>query len=556
MAADETRVSTFISHFALEPALLQGRTHEDARLYWLVVVATDPARRTDTERLLVSLGLPSAEANAPETFEPLTEARAVSVCRALRYGSIQERIGAAYVLRKHVLHGLPLSTGVLAPATLDALCVQALSRVFVRPRDGAAPANTLGNAQLQGILMGSRQLPRSASSDDAVRVALGWLQMLCLDTVAHVIVRLSRGEDGAAAAAALRRIFQLKLHTDTLKVSRHDHSQGLPDKAQHRRTVALLVLQRIVFASKVVRPKELGKLQDDCRAVALEALLDPDSSHLLRAAAACLLSLVADHLSDKVEAVTAGAMPHLVAIYTQPDVYVKDVCLQALVAAASISSGARNAAMIAPHTTYLFSRLQLYAAQPSLLDEAGEGDDNDLLLRVLIGLNQIALYIDFRPLFEFSANADALETLTQALNERPHKNASIQAAAMLLAILSRPPTPLETPNAEEKPEFGRGGKPVAAPEVAGSRCNGCAARGERFKICSACRTVYYCSQDCLKAHWKLHKPVCRAAQAAQQHVRLVTNIDLAASQAELNEIAAKLYAQADATEQAEAGAPE
>jgi hypothetical protein len=83
------------------------------------------------------------------------------------------------------------------------------------------------------------------------------------------------------------------------------------------------------------------------------------------------------------------------------------------------------------------------------------------------------------------------------------------------------------------------------PEAAASRCSGCAARGAHFKLCSACRTVAYCNQDCQRAHWKEHKPACRAAVAAQQHARLVTNVEM--SEESLERVAVKLHKHADAT---------
>ena len=39
---------------------------------------------------------------------------------------------------------------------------------------------------------------------------------------------------------------------------------------------------------------------------------------------------------------------------------------------------------------------------------------------------------------------------------------------------------------------------------------------QQYKFCSACRSVWYCSEEHGALHWKEHKPVCRAATAAQQ----------------------------------------
>ena len=534
--------SIFLNAFALVPTLV-AQAHDDATLPWLVAVTSDPAQRTESERLLVSLGLPSPEALAPrpETCEPLTEARAAVLCHALSFGSLYERLNAIYVLRTHIVYGSPHSDeGALAPATLDALCLAALTRIFVSPPADALPSHQLSDEQLHEVVTDHlRLLPRSASIYDATRAMLGCLQMIALDAIAHLLSKLTLGEDSDAAAAALRRIFQLKLHTDTLSVARYGPEQGFAQRPQHQRTVALLTLQQIVYSSQAVQPrlKELGKLQDDCRAVALEALADPRSGHHVRAAATFLLAYVVGRLQDKEEAVAAGAMQHLVDMYSAADLYTRSASAEALIAAGRISSGARDAAMIAPHTTHLFSELQRFATQPWLpfLQDRGEDwEEANSLSRVLVALAQIAPYIEFRPLFESAENAEALEAVMEGLRESPVEQLASDIAK-LLVLLEQAPTPLGSHPRDDL--CVPGSDPEAVPE--GNRCNGCAARGERFKICSACRTVYYCSQECLRAHWEQHKPACRAAVAVLQHVRLVTKTD--PSERELQEVAAKLH---------------
>jgi hypothetical protein len=47
-----------------------------------------------------------------------------------------------------------------------------------------------------------------------------------------------------------------------------------------------------------------------------------------------------------------------------------------------------------------------------------------------------------------------------------------------------------------------------------SKCKMCACCGlpksksSEMRMCSACRAMYYCSVECQKKHWSLHKPFC------------------------------------------------
>ena len=37
-----------------------------------------------------------------------------------------------------------------------------------------------------------------------------------------------------------------------------------------------------------------------------------------------------------------------------------------------------------------------------------------------------------------------------------------------------------------------------------ARCHGCAK-----EVCIKCHKTYYCSQECIVSHWKVHKPECK-----------------------------------------------
>ena len=47
-------------------------------------------------------------------------------------------------------------------------------------------------------------------------------------------------------------------------------------------------------------------------------------------------------------------------------------------------------------------------------------------------------------------------------------------------------------------------------------CDKMEASVQQYKFCSACRSVWYCSEEHWALHWAEHKPVCRATAAAQQ----------------------------------------
>jgi hypothetical protein len=41
------------------------------------------------------------------------------------------------------------------------------------------------------------------------------------------------------------------------------------------------------------------------------------------------------------------------------------------------------------------------------------------------------------------------------------------------------------------------------------------------RVCSGCRSVFYCSPECQRADWKGHKPACKVATAEREASQLV-----------------------------------
>lgn len=45
--------------------------------------------------------------------------------------------------------------------------------------------------------------------------------------------------------------------------------------------------------------------------------------------------------------------------------------------------------------------------------------------------------------------------------------------------------------------------------MASKRCSKCQFGHNEVSACSKCKTAWYCSKECQKAHWEIHKPLCR-----------------------------------------------
>lgn len=175
----------------------------------------------------------------------------------------------------------------------------------------------------------------------------------------------------------------------------------------------------------------------------------------------------------------------------------------------------------------------------------------------MFALGQIASFADFRPLFEQSANVAAAKAVMQALRARPHTQHLLRLLnEHVLPRLAKPGGRLTTSVSQLNVVVSTAGgaskmKYVAGrqePSAAAGHCGGCAARGEHFKFCAACRAVSYCSAECQKAHWKEHKAACRAAVAAREHAKLVTGNT---AEGQLEQLAKKLHKHAAATKRDE-----
>ncbi|KAJ6617068.1 ectomycorrhiza-upregulated zf-MYND domain-containing protein [Mycena sp. CBHHK59/15] len=62
-------------------------------------------------------------------------------------------------------------------------------------------------------------------------------------------------------------------------------------------------------------------------------------------------------------------------------------------------------------------------------------------------------------------------------------------------------------------------------------CAKCYSLSEKLKTCSKCKTIWYCSEECQKVHWKVHKPMCRPYSPNEVWgIKLGTNKEVVASQ--------------------------
>ena len=555
----------------VKPTLvLCDRESNDAHIPFVTCVLESEAERTDSSRFLISLGLPCGTPKLKPLAEcaPLTAQVAPRVCHMLLHGTLMERLNAAYVLHRHV-HGdgdgaVPDRSGVLAPATLDALCITAVSRLYVPPLD-ADLRDEFDPKQLRDVVVANGTLPSSSTVDDVCRGMFSCLQALALDALWNALCEVVHGADTAARVVAMRRVYQLKVHTAALELAHSDYHGTVAELRPVVRCVALLALANILSCSLAMQspPKEQAKLIEDARVVALETLADQRSGRHLRAAAVWLLSTVVSPPPGKVQALKAGALQHCMDIYSATTVYCPVVRMNALLAAGNMSYAAWNKAMVEPHVEYCFAQVRRFAAQPSLLDPPTPDDEEtaeeeiNLLYRVLFALGQVALHVEFRETFHLDVNLRACSAVMDAVGKRKHTHHIYDMmekhvlSRLLLPACARFSVDVSHLNVVVSTErtaigstplrFYNGAGKHHAPAAGEAQCAACSARGMHFKLCAACRTASYCGPECQRAAWKGHKVACRAAVAAREHATLV-NLPGDVSEAKLHETAKKLQA--------------
>ena len=51
------------------------------------------------------------------------------------------------------------------------------------------------------------------------------------------------------------------------------------------------------------------------------------------------------------------------------------------------------------------------------------------------------------------------------------------------------------------------------------QCENCKITGQGFPHCAACKKVFYCSRDCQKSNWKIHRLVCKKTTTKKERKR-------------------------------------
>ena len=323
--------------FPVTPSIVRDCSDSEAWLRGFTAVPEDASQATDTERLFMLLGCGSERMRASSAYDTraavptaeetarLDAAAVARVCRLLTHGLIHERFNAAFVLGAQLL--LPVSARAPAfnePATLDALCVAAVSNAYVpQPADDPLAERTeIAPPQLRHVLHRLDLLPDERASDvTTCVVALAMLRVLALHAVAHAIASLV-SLDYSRGLSALRRALKLGFGDAALlfaseEVWAPDGSGGLCPEAVaalrvRGRATALNALGAV--APLLLRldppPKDVPRVLAAALDAAIAALNPRRGAHpRVRGAAAWLLSYVVTPPPAKLKALRAGVLP-------------------------------------------------------------------------------------------------------------------------------------------------------------------------------------------------------------------------------------------------------
>ena len=66
--------------------------------------------------------------------------------------------------------------------------------------------------------------------------------------------------------------------------------------------------------------------------------------------------------------------------------------------------------------------------------------------------------------------------------------------------------------------------PFVPPAVSGAYCNNCRTFSFTLKMCIKCKQTQYCSKDCQRSHWKIHRQDCRKASSEVSSTDVVSSL--------------------------------
>jgi hypothetical protein len=329
--------------FSINPPHVLDRSDDNDWLMAFTAMTQPEALRTPVERMLASVGCggsaadsgsgdwsfttPGCTAAEAARFTPAIAAR---VCRLLTHGLLTERFNAAAVLNAQLqcCQG-QRAAAAYSTATLDALCVAAVSNAFIPQPENHAQAepgrridlNAAGKAHVvAGLLRGASPL----SELGVLHVAVTSLRVLALQLFSFGL-QAAHDSDAAAGAAAVRSAVRLGVADSALLFAAQDTYQPgmwLPAEVAaalrvRGRTVALNVLAHMALHASGLTPRvrNWSRPLARARAAALAALNPASGAHpRVRGAAAVLLSNTLGDMPAKREAVNAGSLGWMLAV--------------------------------------------------------------------------------------------------------------------------------------------------------------------------------------------------------------------------------------------------